>query len=423
MNPLEAINDKIICPQGNTVFFDISQYAMQENCLVANIFMPDTKETNLPVMVYVHGGAYQSGWGGMFDPKGLVKSKKIVAISFNYRLGIHGFLCLGTEGAPGNAGMKDQVALLRWVQKNIANFGGNPKDVTIVGSSAGSSAVDLLMLSEMTKGLYNKVIPESGANVGVWSVQIDPVQNARDFARANNFSKTDDIYALEQFYKTASFELLTSDVFLTRKDSSFVFSPCVERNIGEETFLEDNPVNILKQGKYRRVPVLYGFANMEGLFRIGKFNEWKDQMNDRFSDFLPADLAFKSDKERNDVAQVIKEFYFGDKPVGEETAQAYIDYFTDVIFAYPHLRSTDLQVKAGSDSIYLYEYSYYTPPPQFEGMPPPPKFMEKIRGANHCAQSAAVYDIVIGTSDEISEEYKQIRNAMREIWLNFITTG
>uniref|UniRef100_A0A0K8TV97 Carboxylic ester hydrolase n=1 Tax=Epiphyas postvittana TaxID=65032 RepID=A0A0K8TV97_EPIPO len=423
MYPLEAVNNKIVCPQAKSQYFDFSSFSMQENCLVANIYTSDTEDTNLPVMVYVHGGAYQMGFGEMITPKSIVKSKKIVTISFNYRLGVHGFLCLGTKSAPGNAGMKDQVALLRWVQKNIANFGGNPDDVTIVGSSAGSSAVDLLMLSEMTKGLYNKVIPESGASVAVWSVQIDPVQNAKDFARTNNFTKVDDIQALEQFYETAAYEQLTSDTFLDRKNSNFVFSPCVERNIGEETFLEDNPVNILKQGKYRKVPVLYGFANMEGLFRIDKFFEWKDQMNERFSDFLPADLTFKSEKERADVAQVVKEFYFGDKSVGEETIQAYIDYFTDVIFAYPHLRSAGLQVAAGSDSIYLYEYSYYTPPPKIEGMPPLPEFMAKIRGANHCAQSMAVYENALFGETAYDEEYQKVRDTMQEIWLNFMTTG
>ncbi|KAI8421958.1 hypothetical protein MSG28_009865 [Choristoneura fumiferana] len=372
MNILEAVNDKIVCPQGGMQEMSLfaSGLFMQENCLIANVLMPDTEETNLPVYVVVHGGAYQMGFGNMIQPKSLVKTKKIVAVTFNYRLGLHGFLCLGTEGAPGNAGMKDQVALLRWVKENIANFGGNPNDVTIGGYSAGSSAVDLLMLSESTKGLYNKVIPESGANVGVWSIQIDPLQNAKEFARNNNFTAVDDINALEEFYKTASFDLLTSDVFMDRKDTTFLASPCVERNIGEETFLEDNPVNLLKQGKYRKVPILSGFANMEGLFRTDKFVAWKDQMNEQFADFLPGDLTFRSD----------------DKPVGEETVQAYIDYFTDVIFAYPHLRSIQLQVAAGSDSIYLYEYSFYSPPLEIEGMPPVPEFIKKIRGANHCAQ-------------------------------------
>ncbi|CAB3245209.1 unnamed protein product [Arctia plantaginis] len=79
----------------------------------------------------------------MLKAKNLLKYKDLIVVTFNYRLGIHGFLCLGTENIPG---MKDQLALLKWIQQNIAAFGGNPKDVTIAGYSAGSISVDLLTI-------------------------------------------------------------------------------------------------------------------------------------------------------------------------------------------------------------------------------------------------------------------------------------
>ncbi|XP_063534936.1 uncharacterized protein LOC134744918 [Cydia strobilella] len=422
MSPLEAVNDKIICPQGKFPMLDLSNYKMREDCLVVNIYMPDTEETNLPVVVYVHGGGYQVGAGAFASPSPLVRTKKVIAVTFNYRLGAHGFLCLGTDNAPGNAGMKDQVALLRWVQKNIAKFGGNPNEVTIAGYSAGSSAVDLLMLSETTKGLYNKVIPESGASVAVWSVQLDPVQNAKDFAKQLNFSNADNINSLEEFYTTSSYEALTSDIFFDKEDSNFLFSPCVERDTGVEMFLDDAPVNILTQGKYKKVPVLYGFANMEGLFRVPWFKQWKESMNERFSDFLPADLQFKSKEEKERIAKDIKEFYFGDKRISAETIQGFIDYFSDVIFAFPYLRSVKLQVEAGSDSIYLYEYSFFRPHPENVDIP---EYVKNIKGAGHCAQTEAVTDF--GAYDNNfgpdSDEYKKMRNIMIELWVNFITTG
>lgn len=411
----------IVCPQGKHPYLNLTGYEEREDCLVANVYMPDTNEKNLPVLVYVHGGGYVIGFGETMVPTALVRTKKVVAVTFNYRLGAHGFLCLGTEGAPGNAGMKDQVALLRWVQKNIANFGGNPGDVTIGGFSAGSSAVDLLMLSDMTKGLYNKAIPESGASVGVWSLQIDPVQNAKDFAKQLKFDNVDNVTALEEFYSNLSYDDLTSDAFFDRIDSTFVFTPCVESEASVEKFLVDAPVNILAQGKNRKVPVLYGFANMEGLFRIGTFLEWKNGMNERFSDFLPPDLQFKDEKEKEEVAQKIKRFYFGDDIVSEATMQGYIDYFSDIMFAYPHLRSVKLQIEAGSDSIYLYEFSYYKPYPENIGLP---EFMRNVRGAGHCAQSTVVHESnkFFGFPDN-SEDFKIVKTIMIKLWLNFITTG
>ncbi|XP_063622380.1 esterase E4-like [Cydia splendana] len=419
MNPLEAVNNMIICPQGSSpdyLMLRISRQDMREDCLVANIYMPDTEETNLPVVVYVHGGGYQLGFGHFGDPSPLVRTKKVIAVTFNYRLGVHGFLCLGTENAPGNAGMKDQVALLRWVQKNIANFGGNPNEVTIAGYSAGSSAVDLLMLSEMTKGLYNKVIPESGASVAVWSVVLDPIQNAKDFAKQLNFTNVDNINSLEEFYSTLSYEDLTSDIFFTTEDSNSMFTPCIERDTGVEKFLDDAPVNILTQGKYRKVPVLYGFANMEGLFRVPWFELWQESMNERFSDFLPVDLHFENNEEKENIAKVIKEFYFSEKHVSSETIQGYIDYFSDVLFTFSHLRSVKLQVEAGSDSIYLYEYSFFTPHPEFF-----PEYVKNITGATHTAQTYAVLEFEDVGPD--SDEYKRMKNIMVELWVNFITTG
>ncbi|XP_026319643.1 juvenile hormone esterase-like [Hyposmocoma kahamanoa] len=422
LDTFEAVDKHIMCHQSTLSPLPRTSI-LQDDCLITNVFVPDTEQTKLPVIVYVHGGAYQIGYGNMFTPKALVKSKKVIAVTFNYRLGAHGFLCLGTEDIPGNAGMKDQVALLRWVQKNIAKFGGNPNDVTIAGYSAGSSAADLLMLSKSTKGLFKEVIPESGASVGVWSVQIDPLEIAKEFAISQNFTDVDDFYALEEFYKSAPFEVLTSANFLTRSDSTFMFVPCIERYTETERFLDDAPVNILKSGNYNKVPLLYGFANMEGLLRVQMgYDLFTYKMNSKFSDFLPGDLKFESEAQKEEVAKQIKEFYFGDKAIAEETILAYIDYFTDVLFAYPTLRAVKYHAEAGNNQVYLYEYSF----PENQMLPK--SIQTKIRGANHCAQTQAVFDPPPKDSpwahlDNKSEDFIRLRAIMRELWLNFITTG
>lgn len=421
MQPLEAVDRKIICPQGNFPSLDLSTYAMQEDCLVANIYMPDTEETNLPVLVYVHGGGYQVGFGCLYSQKSLVQSKRIIAVNFNHRLGAHGFLCLGTEGAPGNAGMKDQVALLRWVKENIANFGGNPDDVTIAGGSAGSTAVDLLMLSEMTQGLYSKVIPESGAGIGPWTIQLDPIQIAKRFARKNNFTEVDDIYALEEFYTTVPYDILFEDLSEDSTDISMTFTPCIERNIGVETFLESTPVDILQQRQYTKSPVLYGFTNMEGFIYLASFETLKNKMNDKFSDYLPPDLQFKSEEEKTEIANLVKEFYFGIDPIGEDNVENFVKYYTDIMFGYPHLRSTQLQTDAGNKFLYLYEYNFPSPALDDEV----PEVMKRVQGAPHCAQSSAIYDSAIPAlaPSDSRPEYIKMQETLREMWLNFITNG
>ncbi|XP_047538355.1 cholinesterase 1-like isoform X1 [Vanessa atalanta] len=414
--PFEAVEKNIKCIQAN--YINITGTNSQEDCLIANIYVPEKIDRKLPVVVYVHGGAYIIGWGSLLEPKNLVKSNKVIAVTFNYRLGAHGFLCLGTKDVPGNAGMKDQVALLRWVNKNIAKFGGNPDEVTIAGYSAGSSAVDLLMISKMAQGLFKRVIPESGANTAAFSIQSDPIMNAKEYAKLINFENVEDFNALEEFYKTESIEVLNSPNVMERKDSTFLMSPCVERDVGQERFLDDNPVQILKSGNYKKLPMLYGFAEMEGLFRMPLFEVWKDQMNVKFSDFLPHDLKFTDENEKEQVANKIKQFYFGNKMVGDETVQGYIDYFTDIIFAYPTLRSIKMHVENGNNQIYLYEYSFV----DHNG---PINPHTNIRGADHCSQTQAVLDGLWTEKDEklISSDYKKIKSVVRELWLNFMTTG
>lgn len=419
--PYEATDQRIICPQIDCTLDFRKYFNIQENCLIANIYVPDTMDNNLPVIVHIHAGAYQVGFGLMSQRKNLVKQRNFIIVNFNHRLGPTGFLCLGTKDIPGNAGLKDQVALLRWVKKNIAGFGGNPDDVTLSGESAGSSAVDLLMLSKATDGLFNKVIPESGANVAVWSVQINPIENAKNFATQLNFTNTDDVYALEEFYKTASYDLLESVSVFLRTDNHFVFTPCIERDVGDERILDDAPIKILKEGNYKKVPMLYGFTDMEGIFRIEfGYDQWKDKMNENFSDFIPADLKFNSYEEKEEVAKRVKEYYFGDKAIGDNTIVSYINYFSDILFLYPVLRAVTLHIEAGHDNVYLYEYSF----PNLK-TPTTPKVMEIVKGAEHCAQSKAVSDGSSLGQDEsnLPENLIKMKSIMRDIWFNFITTG
>nr|ARM65383.1 putative antennal esterase CXE12 [Ectropis obliqua] len=414
--PLEAVSSHIACPQFMHVGPVKIEMNQQEDCLIASVYVPDTQERDLPVVVYVHGGAFQVGTGDMILPTALVAENNIIAVTFNYRVGTHGFLCLGTEDVPGNAGMKDQVAALKWVKQNIASFGGNPDEVTIAGYSAGSAAVDLLMLSKSAEGLFNKVIPESGASIGVWTIQTDPLENAKNFAKNLNFTDVDDIDALENFYKTASFDVLNVP-FFDKIDSTFGPSPCVERSTSEEPFLDKSPVDILKSGDYRKVPLLYGFASMEGLIRIDFFETWKDKMNEKFSDFLPPDLAFESTEQREEVARLVKSFYFEDKPVGADTVLAYVDFFSDVMFAYPMLRTVKYHVEAGHDQIYLYDYDYVD-----ENTPDIPH--AGIKGAFHCAQSAAIFNVPsFDGKTKTTDEFLKMSATLRSIWGNFIKTG
>ncbi|CAK1541784.1 unnamed protein product [Leptosia nina] len=409
----DAVDRKIICQQHRQ--YPPGLVEVKEQCLIVNVFVPDTKQEKLPVVVFVHGGAFLFGYGNSRTPKNLVKSGKIIAVTFNYRVGPHGFLCLGTDAAPGNAGMKDQIELLRWVQRNIAEFGGDTSDVTIAGCSAGSASIDLLLISKQSKGLFKRAIGGSGSNLNAFAVQTRPLENAKYFAQQMGFNDTNDIVALEKFYLNTPYEALSlkSAELAQTTNSVTLFSPCVEKDIGQEIFLHDSPFKILSDGNFLKVPMLYGYCNMEGIYRVNMFDTWRDKMNENFVNFLTPDLG-NDEENRVKLAEDIKRLYFGVGPVTNSSILDYIDFFTDIMFGYGMLRSAKLQLDVGNDQLYLYKYSFADESDDYI-----PHTAE--RGATHCAQAHAVMDL--GDESKLSEKYRNVKVIMRDLWLNFITTG
>jgi len=161
-------------PYAQTSIYYTPLQTVSEDCLYLNVWTAAASASEKrPVMVWIHGGAYTRGSGATPTYNGEVLAHKgTVVVTINYRLGIFGFLAhpeLTKESdvkSSGNYGLLDMVAALEWVQRNIAAFGGDPGRVTIFGESAGSSAVNFLMASPLAKGLFHRVIGESGANFG-----------------------------------------------------------------------------------------------------------------------------------------------------------------------------------------------------------------------------------------------------------------
>ncbi|MBV8905354.1 MAG: carboxylesterase family protein, partial [Acidobacteriia bacterium] len=143
---------------------------VSEDCLYLNVWTPEwPSKSPHPVMLWIHGGGNFAGASSdaIFDGQSLAR-RGVVLVSANYRLGVFGFFAhpeLTAESkhhASGNYGLMDQVAALRWVRDNIANFGGDPRNITIFGESAGSLDINVLMVSPLTKGVFARLIGESG---------------------------------------------------------------------------------------------------------------------------------------------------------------------------------------------------------------------------------------------------------------------
>jgi carboxylesterase type B len=139
---------------------DAAQYFYvygREDCLYLNVYTPklptrSSTHPKLPVIVYIHGGAFLFGGGSDLGPSYLL-DQDVILVTFNYRLGVLGFLSTGDETCPGNNGLKDQAMALRWVADNIEKFGGDKERITFMGQSAGATSVNLHLMSNQTKGL------------------------------------------------------------------------------------------------------------------------------------------------------------------------------------------------------------------------------------------------------------------------------
>ena len=148
-------------------------YSYSEDCLFLNVFTPDTAKEGdkLPVLIYIHGGGYTGGCGHEKHFDGPVwPTKGVIGVTINYRLGPMGFVCLPElkeeAGFTGNYGLLDQMTAIKWVKDNIAAFGGDPENMTIMGQSAGAASVQLQCQSPLTEGLFQKAVMSSGCGLG-----------------------------------------------------------------------------------------------------------------------------------------------------------------------------------------------------------------------------------------------------------------
>jgi len=168
--PLSATSPAPACPQGPVPFLDdvlgtrYGELPGSEDCQNLSITMPAdiAPGERLPVMVWIHGGSYTTGSGDLaiFDPAVLVAENRVVVVSVTYRLGLFGFLAT-RSGRPGNLGLLDQLEAFRWVQRNIAAFGGDPGCVTAFGQSAGGDAIAHLMATPEAPSLFQRAIIQS----------------------------------------------------------------------------------------------------------------------------------------------------------------------------------------------------------------------------------------------------------------------
>lgn len=236
-----------------------------EDCLYLNIWRPNNHARNLPVMVWIHGGAFTQGAGSQPIHDGTEFAKRgVVLVSINYRLGwfgIFGHPALTREAADqgrlANYGLMDQIAALRWVQRNIAAFGGDPRRVTIFGQSAGAASVLALLVAPEAKGLFSGAISQSGYWRGPWARLTETAPDGRLSAEASGLAAM--AAAGLEAKDTRALRALTTDQVRKLRAHGFEGANFVR----DGKVLPDDLWVAFRAGRVAPVPLLIGATDLE----------------------------------------------------------------------------------------------------------------------------------------------------------------
>ncbi|XP_070498764.1 uncharacterized protein [Chironomus tepperi] len=273
-----------------------SRFGRSEDCLYLNVFTRslDVNATK-PVIVFIHGGAFRSGSGGNHGPNQLL-DRDVVLVTINYRLGAFGFLALGRPEATGNMGLKDQAMALKWVQRNIVYFGGDPNLVTLAGTSAGAHSSSAHLVSDMSAGLFHRLISLSGAITWQKGFESDGIASAVEMAVRLNCS-TDVSEMFECFNEKTSEEINVAASFNFYTCPVMPWIPVIEPDFGQERFFLDDPNALIKSGNFARVPIFTGITTDEFISPVVTLlsnEDSLDQLNNNFTEFAPICFFFNA---------------------------------------------------------------------------------------------------------------------------------
>lgn len=317
---------------------------ISEDCLYLNVWSPAKRNTTgLPVLVYFYGGGFVAGDGSEPRYDGAAMAKKgIVVVTVNYRLGLFGFLAhpeLSKEApykASGNYGLLDQAFALKWVNKNIAAFGGDPKKVTIAGESAGSVSVSAQMASPLSRNLIAGAIGESGSGMGALSAV--PLGEAEKIGA--EFAKNAGYASLAQLRAASTRELY--EVYTESKRFGFP-------SVIDGYFLPKAMLEIFQAKEQAQVPLLVGWNSAEipgTAFTQGPINE--------------ANLVAKlKEAYPNDWEEALKVYPHGD---AKEVEWAATNLASDRFIVYSTWKWFDVHRKNSNQAVYRYLYSKLRPP-------------------------------------------------------------
>lgn len=373
--------------------FLIPKEPIDEDCLFLNVWTGAKKANeHRPVVVWIHGGGFTTGSGSVpiYDGEAMAR-KGVVFVSINYRLGIFGFFSHpeltreSSVNASGNYGLMDQIAALKWVKNNIAAFGGDPKNITIAGQSAGSASVVFLVASPLAKELFQKAIAQSGA--GLLSRTPGPEKKALlnlEQAEHTGVKVANEIQAasIAQLRSMPASDLL--------REVRFHAHPIVDGYV-----LPESAMKIYQEHMENNISLLTGWNEDDGVV---------------FGGFVKADeFEERVFKEWGASAKELLSFYPATNDATAKISQKKLQ--RDIAFGAQNYTLANL-VSSQGKNVYVYRFARKVPFGQYEDF-----------GAFHTGEVPYAYNNLEFVDRPFEPVDYQLAEVMSSYWVNFIKSG
>jgi para-nitrobenzyl esterase len=422
---LKAVKFGNTCPQVTELGAFAGPASTTEDCLYLNVFSTDAgkKATPKPVIVWIHGGGFVDGESNDYDAtklaKGANKGQETVVVTINYRLGLLGYLshpALNKGKAWGNYGILDIQAALRWVQANIAAFGGDPTRVALGGQSAGSSATSANLVSPLATGLFNRAINQSGPG-GNFQSAATALQRGTAFAEAAGCSGSGNDAA--KCLRKLSVARILQLQGTPNANGPYITGPFVDGKVipisGDQAWAT---------GAYNKMPIMGGRVKDESNFGLS--------ISEYFSGPPQKAITPEEYEARNSPA-VLAEYPLSDYDNDPTYAQDRVGTDPGMCRALATLKA---QASTNNKGVYGYNFTYQNTPYYFPQMPneySPTGFFRPL--AYHTADIQYVFknwhggnlgvnlDQVNGQPRELQGDEKKLSNQLIAAWTNFAATG
>jgi para-nitrobenzyl esterase len=367
-----------------------------EDCLYLNIYRPKNTRhgESLPVLVWIHGRNDLNGSGNEYDPSEIVEKTGIVVVTINYRLTVFGFLAIPSldaesdDNASGNYALLDQQAALRWVQRNVRAFGGDPQNVTIAGESAGADHVCANLVSPTATGLFTKAIMQSGRCA---------VTTHNEATQSGTMLATELACADPETAAVCLRDKATADLLEAAKTHLF------GQNLSGRA-LPLQPLDALRSNQWNRSSILLGSTHDYGSLVVKRLG---------FPASIQTYQQFVARKFKSLAPAVLNEYK--------------LKNYSDPVYAFA-AENTDSEIacQASDQSNLLsmmtetYQYEFNDPDAPFlTGVSIPPGF---IPGAYHGSELQYLFKFS-GVSGDLSPTQKRLSDQMMQYWANFARTG